>query len=88
MIKEIIFLTLIFELFTFLGRFVFGPIKKYYKRYKISFHLHHAYVGLILILLYFYFDSDVYGIIGFSLFFSDIIHHIWLKIHTGDSGFP
>lgn len=86
MLKEIIIFTLIIEIFLIIGRFLFGSMRERYKRIKFKYkiRIHHGYIGIILILVYFLYPLELIFIIGISLFLSDIIHHfivlpIWIK---------
>lgn len=82
MLIEIIILTLIIEIFTIIGRILFGSMKEKYKKSKLR--IHHGYPGIILILINFFYPIELIFILGISLVLSDIIHHffvlpIWVK---------
>lgn len=90
MIVDIIILTLIFETFSIISRVKFGSMKKIYKKSKMPVRIHHGYVG-ILLLLVFYLIMPVYSllVIGWSLFLSDAVNHfIVLPIWVRKTEFP
>jgi hypothetical protein len=80
MLKEIIYLTIFFELLTIITRLIFGSAKKFYKARKIP-HIHHLFFGIICL---FFFQYWYFLEIGISLILADLIHHfivlpIWIK---------
>ena len=84
MITEIFVLTLLFELMVVSGRVLFGPIKEFYKKKHVKVHIHHGYVGALLIVIGLIVKNDPSIILGAALFLSDAIHHfivlpIWVK---------
>lgn len=84
MITEIILLTAIIEIITILARIFFGSAKKNYKKSKFKIRIHHGYVGLIFILVYFLIKIEILFILGLALLISDIIHHfiilpLWIR---------
>mgnify|MGYP001605980293 CR=1 FL=1 len=84
MITEIIFLTILLEIITSLGRIFFGSMKEKYNKAKYKIRIHHGYIGLIFILIYFLNSENLFLILGISLFLSDFFHHflilpLWIK---------
>ncbi len=90
MLKEIIILTIILESITILGRFFFGSMRAFHKKRKLPIRIHHGYIGLFLIILYY--STTPYSlilIIGGGLFLSDLLHHFAvLPIWVRDTEFP
>jgi len=60
MIRQTIFLTLIIELLTITGRVLFGSVREKYKKVKFKYkiQIHHGYIGLLLVLIYFFYAVD------------------------------
>ena len=83
--KEIIIVTIILETITILGRLFFGSMRVFHKKNKLPVRIHHGYIGLLLIIIYYSITPyPMLLLIGGSLFFSDLIHHfavlpIWVK---------
>jgi hypothetical protein len=89
MIKETIILTLIFIVISVIGRRLFGSVRDFNTKYKIPLRIHHGYVGLLLILIYFFVKIEWLWIIGISLFLADMIYHfVVLRIWIGETEFP
>jgi len=91
MLIEIIILTLIIEIFSIIGRILFDSMKERYKKNKLPFksHVHHGYMGIVIILAYFFYHLESFLIVGMALFFSDVIHHfIVLPVWIGRTEFP
>jgi len=80
----IIFLILGFEFLTMISRLVFGSAKRFFKIRKIP-HIHHMYLGLILIIFYNYWYLLE---IGIAMVVQDLMHHfIVLPLWIGESEF-
>ncbi len=85
----IILVTVGLELGTVLMRYKFGSVRKSLHKWKIPFHIHHGYIGTLLIIFYFIFYNDWFLLIGAPLLISDFIHHfIVLELWKGRSEFP
>jgi len=92
MFAEAIILGLLIEAVTIICRSIFGSNKARYKKIKFKYkiRIHHGYIGILLILIYYlFYQLDYIFIIGGALLLSDIIHHfIVLPILTGKTEFP
>jgi hypothetical protein len=83
---EIVILTIIIEVVTCIGRFSF---KMRARDWKWPVRIHHGYVGIVLLIAYFFLQSGWLAIIGASLVFSDALHHfVILPITVGATEFP
>ncbi len=86
MIAEIVLLTVVLEIITCIGRFGF---KMRARDWKMPVRIHHGYVGLALMVAWFFLRVDLLMIIGASLLISDAVHHfvvLWLIV--GRTEFP
>lgn len=91
MIIEIIFLTIVFEIIIILGRLYFSSAKEIYKnnKFKYKIRIHHGYIGLIFILIFFLTPIKILLILGIPLLASDFIHHfIVLPLLIKKTEFP
>lgn len=89
MIKEMIILTIILEVMTIICRIIFGSRKKRLEKKKYKIRIHHGYVGILLCVIYLFYQNPLLLILGSSLTFSDAIHHfIILPIWVGKTEFP
>jgi len=85
--------TAAFELFTCLGRFLFGlrsrEIAPRYKRFTLGVRIHHGYVGAAAVPPVFIVGMDVFsqilvGAVAAGLILSDLVHHfVVLPLTTG-----
>ena len=91
MLIKIIILTLALVLFYTSGRILFGSMKKRYQKIKFKYkiRIHHGYIGIVLIGIYFIYKQELLFIVGTALLLSDIIHHfIILPILINKTEFP
>lgn len=91
MLIRIIILTLSIEALTVICKVMFGSFKDNYKKigFKYKLRIHHSYIGVVLILIYLFYPTELFFIIGLSLVFSDTIHHfIVLPLWTERTEFP
>ena len=86
MFVEIILLTFLFEIITCIGRFAF---KLRARDWKMPVRIHHGYVGIVVLLAWYFAQNDWLLIIGTSLLLSDAIHHfVVLPLAVGRTEFP
>lgn len=71
MLTEILLLTLVFMIFFW----VLSLLKIY--QLPLRFHLHHAYLGIAFVALYFLLEYKVLFVFGAALFVSDCIDHLF-----------
>jgi hypothetical protein len=84
----IILLTIVMEFATIIGRKYFGSWRKRHKGKHVQ-HIHHLYVGFLIVFAYALFPYTILLIIGLSMVFSDLIHHfIVLPIWIEKTEFP
>lgn len=75
MLLWIIFCTGIIEIFTLTSRIFFGPASRFYSLHFHGIHIHHLYVGIILLILSLFFPFTSILVLGWSLVLSDVVHH-------------
>ncbi len=86
MLIEIVILTVIIELVTCIGRFIF---KLRSRDVKWPVRIHHGYVGIVVLLAWFFTPYEWLLIIGTSLLLSDALHHfVVLPLTVGRTEFP
>ena len=95
--KKILFLTTIIEAVTLFFRFGLGlksteSTASTIGKLTFGIRIHHGYIGLLLIIATYIFKpknkvTEYLPIIGWSLFLSDIIHHLILYVVTGSADF-
>lgn len=86
MFVEIILLTFLFEIITCIGRFAF---KLRARDWKMPVRIHHGYVGIVVLLAWYFAQYDWLLIVGTSLLLSDALHHfIVLPLAVGRTEFP
>lgn len=84
MLIEIVFLTVLLEIITCIGRFAFKIRARDWKP-----RIHHGYIGILLLGAYFFIPNEWLAIIGASLILSDASHHFAvLPLTVGSTEFP
>ena len=86
MLLEIALLTSAIEIITCIGRFW---LKQRARNWNWPVRIHHGYVGIALLLLWFALPKDMLLVGGASLVLSDAIHHfVVLPLAVGSTEFP
>jgi hypothetical protein len=86
MLVEIIAVTLLLEAVTCFGRFVF---RLRARDWRMPVRIHHGYVGIVVLLGWFFVQNDWILIAGSSLVLSDALHHfVVLPLAVGSTEFP
>lgn len=79
----------IIETLTILGRTKYGPRIKHKDIFAKPIHIHHGYIGIILILINLSYPNYFLSLLGYSLLISDTFHHlIVLPLLVGRTEFP